>query len=64
LAGIPKKEDQCRVIMLLSFHSKLAFSLFSSIKIKRRIVEDDMPYQYGSKRAGAESVAHVAQQSL
>ena len=25
LAGIPKNEEQCRVIMLFSFHSKLAF---------------------------------------
>ena len=64
LAGIPKNEEQCRVIMLFSFHSKLAFSLFSSSAIKKRIVEEDMPYQFGSKSAGAEAVVHMAQLSL
>ena len=64
LAGIPKNEQQCRVIMLFSFHSKLAFSLFASSNIKRRMVEEDLPYQFGSKKAGAESVVHMVQLSL
>ena len=64
LAAVPKKEDQCRAIMLFSFHSKLAFSLYSSTRIKKKIVEEELPYQYGSKRAGAESVVHNVQQSL
>ena len=64
LAGIPKNEEQYRVIMLFSFHSKLAFSLFSSSAIKKRVVEEDMPYQFSSKSAGAEAVVHMAQLSL
>ena len=64
LAGIPKNEEQCRVIMLFSFHSKLAFSLFSSSKIKRKIVQEDLPYQFGSKQAGAEAVVHMVQLAL
>ena len=50
--------------MLFSFHSKLAFSLFASSKIKKRIVEEKMPYQFGSKLAGAEAVVHTVQLAL
>ena len=64
LAAIPKSEDKARIIMLFSFHSKLAFSLFSSSKIKKKIVEESLPYQYGSKSAGAEAVIHLVQQSI
>ena len=37
LAGIPKDSTECRVIMMVGLHSKVAFSLVSPSKLKKKV---------------------------
>ena len=47
--------------MMFNVHSKVAFSVFTSSKLKRRVEKEVFTYQFGSKKAGAESMIHVMQ---
>lgn len=40
LTGIPKTEVESRVIMMFNAHSKVAFTVFTSIKLKRRVEKE------------------------
>ena len=47
LAGIPKDLNECRPIMMFSIHTKLAFSLFTSSNLKKRLDKDLFTSQDG-----------------
>jgi len=65
LAGIPKDSTECRVIMMVGLHSKVAFSLVSSSKLKRKAQNEVFSRnQVGAMSAGAENLIHTAQQIL
>ena len=64
LAGIPKTELESRVIMMFNTHSKVAFSIFTSSNLKRRVEKEVFTCQFGSKKAGAESMIHVMQHMM
>tara|TARA_A100001015_G_C14815684_1_gene642612 strand:- start:567 stop:881 length:315 start_codon:yes stop_codon:yes gene_type:complete len=64
LAGIPKTELEARVIMMFNTHSKVAFSIFTSSNLKRRVEKEVFTCQFGSKKAGAESMIHVMQHMM
>ena len=65
LAGIPKDSTECRVIMMVGLHSKVAFSLVSSSKFKRNAQNKAFSKnQVGAKSAGNEAAIHVGQHIL
>ena len=64
LAGVPKDSHECRPIMMYPIHTKLAFSLFTSSILKKRIDKDLFKHQYGSKLSGAETIIHALQQTI
>ena len=67
LAGIPKTELVSRVITMFYTHSKVAFSIFTSSKLLKRRVEKEaftFTCQFGSKKAGSESMIHVMQHMM
>ena len=64
LSAIPKDDLESRVIMMFGAHSKLVFSIFASSKMKKNIEERVFKHQYGTKKAGAETMIHSFQQVL
>ena len=64
LAAIPKDDVESRIIMMFGAHSKLVFSIFASSKVKKNIEKRIFNNQYGTKKAGAETMIHVFQQVL
>ena len=64
LSAIPKDDVESRVIMMFGVHSKLVFSIFASSKMKKNIEERVFKHQYGTKKAGAETMIHSFQQVL
>ena len=60
LAGIPKDSTECRVIMMVGLHSKVAFSLVSSSKLKKNVQSKVFSKnQAGGKSAGNECIIHT-----
>ena len=49
---------------MFSIHTKLAFSLFTSSNLKKRLDKDVFKHQYGSKVSGAETIIHALQQTV
>ena len=64
LAAIPKDDVESRVIMMFGLHSKVAFSIFASSKLKKSIEKRLFKHQYGTRKAGAEVMIHSFQQIL
>ena len=64
LAAIPKDDIESRVIMMFGLHSKVAFSIFASSKLKKSIEKRLFKRQYGARKAGAEVMTHSFQQTL
>ena len=61
LAGIPKDSTECRVIMMVGLHSKVAFSLVSSSKFKKKVQSEAFSSnQAGARSAGTECLIHGA----
>ena len=65
LAGIPKDSTDCRVIMMVGLHSKVAFALVSSSKFKKKVQNEVFgKNQTGAMNAGGECLIHAAQAIL
>ena len=64
LSAIPKDDVESRVIMMFGVHSKLVFSIFASSKLKKNMEKRIFKHQYGTKKAGAETMIHSFQQVL
>jgi len=56
---LPKNDEESRVIMMFGIHSKLLFSIFASTMIKKTFKSVILSkHQYGTKKAGAETMIH------
>ena len=64
LAGTPKGKNECRPIMMYSIHTKIAFSLFTTSNLKKRLDKKLFKHQCGSKPLGAETIIHALQQTV
>ena len=49
---------------MLSIHSKMLFSIFASTKLKKEVEKRNFTHQYGTKKAGSETMIHMFQQII
>ena len=50
--------------MMFGIHSKLLFSIFASTKLKKEVEKRNFTHQYGTKKAGSETMIHMFQQII